>query len=182
MNNGRYLAIYENAKQDDNAFEVMGIDVGLEVSVTMRAPQENGGAFQITLVSPENEFETKLPSTFLSTDYAGTLAAVNTLLRLPTITSFSVATFAGASGGAPVLVGTNFFGGGSNSAITSIQAVNQATGAVFPSATTSYAISSVTDTGATVTIGAASLTAGIYKLRLKTTKGSVDSVLNLIIT
>jgi hypothetical protein len=182
IGNGRYLALFSNAKADSNAFEVLGTDVGLEMTAALRAPQENGGAFSITLASPENEFETKLPATFLATDYAGSLTAIAGYLKLPTITSFSVSTFVGASGGAPVFTGTNYFGGGTNSAVTSIQAINKSTGAIFPSATTSFAISSVTDTGATVTIGAAALTAGIYTLRLKTTKGSVDSVLNLIVT
>lgn len=176
MGAGRYVAIFQNAKDDTNAFEVLGLDVGLEMTAALRAPQENGGAFSITLASPENEFETKLPATFLSTDFAGSLAAVNTLLALPTITTFSPAAAAAAGGTSITITGTNFFGGGVNSAVTLIQYVNNATGATVTQ--TGATVSSTT----TITMTSVAMPAGNYKIRVTTTKGVVDSNLNLIVS
>lgn len=67
---GRYLAVIENPKKDGSAFEVYGVNVGLEANVIRRANQEEGGAYVITLTSPEGEPETKLPATIAAANYA----------------------------------------------------------------------------------------------------------------
>ena len=55
MGNGRYVAVYSNAKQDVNAYEILGLDAGLIVTEMTRGPQENGGAVKFTLSSPDGE-------------------------------------------------------------------------------------------------------------------------------
>ena len=176
MGNGRYVAIFSNAKADSNAFEVLGLDVGLEMTAAFRAPQENGGAFSITLSSPEGEFETKLPATFLSTDYATSLAAINTLLALPTVSNVSPTAASAAGGTSLTFTGTNFFGGGSNSAVTGVAYVNQSTGAVVTQS--SFTVASTTS----ITCTSVAMTAGVYKVRVTTTKGVALSVINLIVS
>jgi hypothetical protein len=176
MGAGRYVALFQNAKDDTNAFEVLGLDVGLEMTAALRAPQENGGAFSITLASPENEFETKLPATFLSTDFAGSLTAIDTLLALPTITTFSPAAASAAGGTAITITGTNFYGGGVNSAVTAVDYVNNSTGAVVSQA--AFTVASTTS----ITLTSVAMTAGNYKVRVTTTKGVATSNLNLIVS
>jgi hypothetical protein len=83
---GKLFAILENKNAVGNGnsiFEVYGINVGLEANAMTRAAsdQESGGAFNITLQTPENEGkEPKLPQSFFLTDYATTLALVDALL------------------------------------------------------------------------------------------------------
>lgn len=77
---GRYLAVIENPKKDANAFEIYGINVGLEANVIRRANQEEGGAYVITLTSPEGEPETKLPTTIAGATYAAAKAIADGLL------------------------------------------------------------------------------------------------------
>ncbi len=176
MGSGRYVAIFQNAKEDTSAFEVLGLDVGLEMTAALRAPQENGGAFSITLASPENEFESKLPATFLSTDFAGSLTAINTLLALPTITTFSPSAAAAGGGTAITITGTNFFGGGVNSAVLSVRYINNSTGAEVNQ--TSFTVASTTS----ITLSTVAMAAGNYDIQITTTKGVVRSNLNLIVS
>lgn len=77
---GRYLAIIQNPKKDVNAFEVYGVNVGLEATVVRRANQEEGGAYVITLSSPEGEPETKLPATITGLTFTAVETLVNALL------------------------------------------------------------------------------------------------------
>ena len=177
--NGRYLAIFENAKQDANTFEAMGVNVGVEVLELERMPQENGGAFRIVLQTPENEFEGKLPNTVLSTDYAGTLALLNGYLYLPTITAsgLSITTAPAATPTAITITGTNFFAGGSNSGVLKVQLVNQLTGAIVPFT------ANPTVTNTTVALNTPVTVAGTYKVQILTIKGWTNlSLQNLILT
>lgn len=178
MNNGRYIAIFENAKQDANTFEILGKTVGMELFVSERAPGENGGAFKLQLKTPDNEFEGAFPQTLFATDYPTTLALINGYLYLPTITSFAPATFTSGAGGSPVITGTNFYANGTNSAVLKIEAINQATLAVTPA--NSFTVTAAVT--CTPTFSGGALPAGNYKLRVTTTKGQVTSVLNLIVT
>lgn len=177
--NGRYVAIFENAKQDVNTFEVMGINVGLEVIELERAPQDNGGAVRILLQTPENEFEGKLPQTLLSTDYAGTLTLINGYLYIPTITAsgLSILTAPAATPTAITVTGTNFFAGGSNSGVLKMELVNQLNGTVVPFT------ASLTVTNTTVASNTPVTVAGTYKVRITTIKGVTNlSLQNLILT
>jgi len=63
----------------NGAFEIHGINAGLEVVTNIRIPADNetGGAYRIQLATPDaGGIESQLPSVFFSTDYATTLAAL----------------------------------------------------------------------------------------------------------
>jgi len=63
----------------NGAFEIHGINAGLEVITNIRIPADNetGGAYRIQLATPDaGGIESQLPSVFFSTDYATTLAAL----------------------------------------------------------------------------------------------------------
>lgn len=80
---GRFVIIAENKGKDDDAFEVIGKGVGVEiVAGPIRNAHENGGFFILSFSTPDDQGDTepKLPQTFFDTDYATTLAAVNALL------------------------------------------------------------------------------------------------------
>jgi hypothetical protein len=179
MGNGRYVAIYENSKQDIHSFEILGLDAGLQVMEGGRNVQENGGAMRIVLSSAENEFEVKPPRTLGGASYAAIRTLVDGLLFLPTIgaSGLSVTTGVAAGGTALTITGTNYFGGGSNQAVTSVDMVNQATGAVV-----NKAAFTVTATTVVMTGGTPAAAAGVYKVRITTTKGIVLSPQNFIYT
>lgn len=80
---GRFVAIIENKGKDDDAFEVIGKGVGVEVVAgAIRNAHENGGFFIMSFSTPDDqgELEPKLPQTFFDTDYATTLAAIEAYL------------------------------------------------------------------------------------------------------
>ena len=63
----------------NGAFEIHGINAGLEVVTNIRIPADNetGGAYRIQLATPDaGGIESQLPSVFFSTDYATTLTAL----------------------------------------------------------------------------------------------------------
>ena len=75
---GRVKSLHENAGKNDDSFEWMGIGVGLQMKAQkIRDLQENGAAYMILLETPTNEPEAKLPQTYLATNYAGTVTALN---------------------------------------------------------------------------------------------------------
>jgi hypothetical protein len=175
--NGRYVVIFENAKQDLNAFEVMGLNVGLEVIEMERAPQDNGGAVKIKITTPENEFESKMPQTLSSgTDYATNLGLINALCALPTITTIAPLAAVAAGGTALTITGTKYFGGGTNNAVLSLQWINQATQAVVNQV--AYTVAS----DVSITCNSQAMVAGLYKLKITTIRGNVISVSNLVVT
>jgi len=83
---GKLFAVIENKNalgNGDSVFEVYGLQVGLEASAITRIPAdtETGGAFTISLTTPEAEGkEPKMPQSWWDTDYATTLAKVELLL------------------------------------------------------------------------------------------------------
>lgn len=84
MAGGRYVALYENNHKGaagNSAFEVLGIDVGLELTSLTRASDDddNDGGFVLELKTPEsgNGKESRMPATFFKTDYATTKALVD---------------------------------------------------------------------------------------------------------
>lgn len=177
--NGRYLGVFANAKQDANAFEAMGINVGLELLECERSPGENGGAFRVKIQTPEKEPEGKFPQTVFSTDYATTLGILNTLCFLPTIAAggLSIVTAVAATPTAITITGTNYFAGGVNSGVLKVELVNQANGAIVPFT------AALTVTNTTVATSTPTTIAGTYKVRVTTIKGaSNDSTQNLILT
>lgn len=166
---GRFVAIYQNAKQNSDSFEVMGLNVGLQATPQkIRDLAENGGAYSILLETPDAELETKTPQTFLSTDFATSLTAINSLLYLPSITN--VSPIAASTGGSTSMTiqGTNFFGG---------------TGANDVSAVKWVKVSDLTETNQTsltvaddeITFSSVALSAADYYLKVTTSKGSVTS-------
>jgi hypothetical protein len=180
---GRYICIVENAKQDANTLEVYGLDVGLECIEMKRAPQEMGGAIKIKLSSPEKEYEAKPPRTLDGGTgvYATNRALVDALLFLPTIgaSGLSIVTYPAVTPTAIVITGTNFFGGGSNTAVTKVELINQATGSVIPW----VAALTVTATTITTTTPATGEGAGkLYRVKVTTTKGFVLSGQNIATT
>lgn len=69
---GRFVVIAENKGKDDNALEVYGKGVGLEiVPGTIRNAHENGGFFVVNFATPDGEHEGKLPQTLGLTYSAG---------------------------------------------------------------------------------------------------------------
>ena len=177
MGNGRYVGFYENSKTDADAFEILGLDVGMEVSEGGRTVQENNGAMRIVLSSPENEFEVKPPRT-LGIAYASAKTILDGLLKLPTIgaSGLSVTAAAAAGGTSLTITGTNFFGGGVNNGVLKVEYVNNSTGAIVLNIT----YGAVADTTQAVTTPA--MVAGSYRVRMTTIKGAVDSPQNLIVT
>lgn len=66
---GRFIVVAENRGKDDDAFEVYGVGVGVEiVAGAIRNAFENAGVFVLPFATPEGEFEPKLPQS-LGTDY-----------------------------------------------------------------------------------------------------------------
>ena len=177
--NGRYVGIHENAKQDVDCFEISGLGVGMELLELERSPGDNGGAFKVILQTPDGELEPKLPQTFLATDYAGTLLAVNNLIFFPTITAggLSVTAAAAAGGTAIVVTGTNYFAGGVNTGVLRMELVNNSTGAIVPF------IAALVVTNTTITTTTPACVAGSYKVQVVTIKGTSElSQQNLIVT
>lgn len=83
MNSGRVIVVVENVHNiTNNAFEVYGVDVGLQVLTDLRDIDdvENGAGFQINLIT--NEADTKeplMPRSFFITDFATTKALFDAL-------------------------------------------------------------------------------------------------------
>jgi len=185
---GRYVAIYENAKLDGNTIEVCGVEVGLECTAMTRAPQEMGGGIHITLSSPDKEFENKPPRTFDAGTgvYATNRTAIDALSFLPTIGvgGLSVTTYATITPTLLTITGTNFFGAGVNNAVLKMEWINNLTGAStvipFGAVGGTYAVPSATSI--TFTNTASQVPVGSYKIKITTTKGAVFSAQNIILT
>ena len=170
MAKGKFVAIVENKGKNEDSFEVYGLGSGMEiVPGVARDTNANGGGYIITLATLETESEPLLPQTFFTTDYATTLTAVNELAGLPTVTVISDLVLQVAGGDAETITGTNFYGNGSSSAVTSVQWINQVT----LQATTQTGITVASDTSLTFT--SVALAAGTYRLRVNTLRGSADS-------
>ena len=63
----------------NGAFEIHGINAGLEVVTNIRIPADNetGGAYRVQLATPDaGGIESQLPTVFFNTDYATTLTAL----------------------------------------------------------------------------------------------------------
>jgi len=167
---GRFVAIVENKGKDENSFEVYGLGAGLEaVAGVARDAFANGGGYLISLATGDGEFEPLLPQTLFDTDYATSLALVNELAGLPTITTISDLDLAVAGATAETITGTNFYGNGASSAVLSAVWVNQDT---FTE-TAQTGLTVVSDTS--ITFSSVALSAGAYKLKITTTRGSVTS-------
>jgi hypothetical protein len=167
----RVLTVYINSLQDENAFEVQGIRNGLELQAgVINNKAENSGAYNLILASRAGQEEPKLPQTWLSTDYAGTLTAFNTLAAIPTVTVISDVTIAAAGGDAETITGTAFHGGGSAPDVSLVKWVNQASGAK----TTQTGVTVASNTSITFT--SVALAAGTYKLEVTTSRGVALSV------
>lgn len=75
---GKYVVIvnrkYKGALNAD-AFEIYGLQSGLELETMTYNSKENNGVISFALASAEGEDETSLPKTLLETDYDTTLTA-----------------------------------------------------------------------------------------------------------
>jgi len=167
---GRYIAVYENNGKDANAFEIMGLGSGMELKPQkIRDLQENNSAYMLLLETPDNELETRLPQT-IGTSYSAGKTVVDGSLFLPTISNVSDLAVPATGGDAETITGTNFYGSlAVASEVTSVVWVNQATLAEVNQAT--YTVVSNTS----ITLTSPVLTAGPYKIRVTTRKGSVES-------
>ncbi len=169
LKNGRYIAVIENNGKDNNAFEVYGAKNGLKIKAQkIRDLQENGSAYNLLMETPDNELEPKLPATFFSSSYTASLAAIDATLFLPTVTNISDLALQVAGGDTETITGTNFYGSGSASAVSSVQWINQVTKAAT---TQTFTVASTTS----ITFTSVALAAGTYKLRVTTSKGVADS-------
>lgn len=83
---GRIVAIVENNWKNgttgNGAFEIYGLDVGLEVENLdrMLADADTQGAFDLTLKTPEAAKEGHLPATLFITSYSATQAVIAALI------------------------------------------------------------------------------------------------------
>jgi hypothetical protein len=82
---GSIVAFPENnfkGTDGDAAFEVYGLEVGLQVDSlgSNKSDAETGGAYVITLKTPDDFKEPHLPATIFDTDYATSKAIVDSLL------------------------------------------------------------------------------------------------------
>lgn len=179
MGNGRYIAIYANAKNDANTYEILGIDVGVEMIEGTRAPQDNGGAMHIVLQSPDKEFESAPPNTLDGGTgiYATNRTIIDTLCFIPTISALSIVTYAAATPTAIVITGTNYFGAGTNTAILGVQLINQGNGAVIPF-TAAFTVTSTTITTTTPV----AVSGQLYQVRVLTKNGRAQSTANIATT
>lgn len=174
---GRFVAVVENKGKTTEAFEVYGLGSGLEiVPGVARDSYANGGGYIIQLATPENEFEPLLPQTIFTTDYATTLALLNEYAGLPTVTNISDLAIAAAGGDAETITGTNFYGNLGSNAVTLVQWINQATQA----ATTQTSVTTASDTS--LTFSSVALTAGTYRLKVTTTRGSTLSTQFVVVS
>lgn len=85
MAKGRVIAIVENNHKGLNgnsAFEILGLDSGLVLSVHTRDSNDDPtqGAHDLMLESSDKSLEPHVPATFFITDYATTKALVESLL------------------------------------------------------------------------------------------------------
>jgi hypothetical protein len=172
---GKFVAIVQGSSKDEQAFEIYGLNNGLElVPGVIQQLNENNGAYLVTLATGENQAESKLPQTLFDTDFATTYAYVRGLAYIPSILNLSVLAVLVAGGTAMVVTGKNYFGGGAASAVTSVVWVNQSTLAE----TTQTGVTVSSDT--TMNFSSVALAAGTYKLKITTTKGVVSSNVNVV--
>jgi len=171
------IAICENKGKDANSFEVYGLGSGLQiVPGVARDTNANGGGYVIQLATLEGEFEPLLPQTIFTTDYATTLALIEGYAALPSITVISDLAIGTAGGDAETITGTYFYGGGASPAVVSLKWVNQVTQAE----TTQTAVTVASNTS--ITFSSVALTAGTYKLRVTTTRGTADSASVVVVS
>lgn len=172
---GKFVAIVQGSSKDESAFEVYGLNNGLElVPGVIQQLNENNGAYLVTLATGENQAESKLPQTLFDTDFATTLAYVKGLAYLPQLLNLNTLSALVAGGTAFTVTGKNFYGGGASPAISSIKWVNQSTLVE----TTQSAVTVASDTS--ITFSSVALAAGTYKLKITTTKGVVYSNVNVV--
>jgi hypothetical protein len=177
MGKGSFIVVFQNAQENNDAFEVMGVRNGLELQPgAINNKNENSGAYNIILASRAGNEEPMLPQTWLSTDFATTRTAFETLGAIPTVTNISDLAIGTAGGDAETITGTAFHGGGSASAVESVRWVNVNT--LAETTQTGYTVASNTS----ITFNSVALAAGVYKLRVYTTRGVGESVLTVTVS
>lgn len=75
---GKYVAVVNRkwkGADNEEAFLILGLEVGLEIETQTWNSNENDGTLTFTLASADGFEEPRLPNTLLETDYATTLAA-----------------------------------------------------------------------------------------------------------
>lgn len=74
----KYVAVVNRkwkGVDNEEAFLILGLEVGLEIETSTWNSDENDGTLQFTIASADGFEEPRLPNTLLETDYATTLAA-----------------------------------------------------------------------------------------------------------
>jgi hypothetical protein len=167
LGNGKFVAIIQNSQGDAQAFEIFGKGQGVQLQDgVVNNKFENNGAFNLILVSGENQFEAKPPQTFYDgSAYSSSLTLLDGYAAIPTVTVISDLALQVAGGDAETITGTKFYGGSTASDIVSVKWVNQSTGAK----TTQTAVTTASDTSLTFT--SVALVAGTYKLEVTTSHG-----------
>lgn len=172
---GTFVAVVRSSQADENSFELYGKNNGLVLAPgQINKLNENNGAYTIKLETPEGQGESKLPTTILLTDYATTLDMLEDTLYLPAVLNLSVLAVAAAGGTAMVVTGTNFYGNGAASDVLHVKFRNISTSSLVTQ--TAVTVSSNT----TLNFSSVALTAGTYKVRVTTSKGYAESVVNVV--
>lgn len=178
-NKAHVIIVYNRSRTEEQAaFEVYGEGVGLELPdgglIRLPGDQATGGSFTvISQTADDGAQEEALPRTFWDTDYATTLAKIQDLSNLPSISNVTPIAVATAGGTAVVITGNNFFLNATDDVqqvdwVDTLDAVTNEPGFV-------------TDSNTQITIASSvALIAGTYKLRVTTTSGIAESELIIV--
>jgi hypothetical protein len=174
---GKFVAAIESAQKDANTFEMYGMNAGLSLMPgSIQQMNVDNGAFIVTLATPDGEGESKLPVTFYDgTSYATSKALLYGYCFLPTITSLNDYVWPAAGGDSVTVTGTNFYGSIASNDVEELAVVKKNTEAVT---TLTHTVASATS----ITFTSPVLSAGIYNLRVKTSKGYATLSNNITVT
>lgn len=163
---GKFVAVIEGAQKNADTFEIYGFNAGLMLMPgSIQQMNVDNGAFIVTLATPDGEGESKLPLSFYDgTSYATTKAILYGYCFLPTITSLNDYAWPAAGGDSITVTGTNFHGSIASNDVEELAVVRKNTEAVT---TLTHTVASATS----ITFTSPAITAGIYNLRVKTSKG-----------
>ncbi len=175
---GSFIAVVEGTKKDADCFEVYGLNSGLMLAPgKINEQNADNGAYVITLSTPEGQGESRLPQTFYDESaYSSTKTLLDGYLYLPTITVVSDVTIGTAGGDAETITGTNFYGSQGSDDVVSLTWVKKTTGVEVSQAT--YTVTSATS----ITFNSVALTAGVWNLKVKTSKGTFLSPIKVTVS
>ncbi len=183
MAKGLWIGMVRHRKQDTNAFEVFGVGSGMimvdgGLTKEYQSAETNGG-FAIQLgTNPDGVAESKMPQTYLKTDYATSLGDFEDIYHAPKVTNITPITGNTAGGDNIDVSGENFFDiAGTTEDVDSVDFINVSTSAVTNQA--AYTVDS--DTNISITSSVA-LAAASYYIRITTASGIATSDGIIVIT